>query len=454
MARTYRDRTAVLTQDDGARWTFSTVEHVPEPTQYVLEDVTGWYGGSGVRREVTDRYGHGNFMGPGFREGRNMTLKGGIICASSDERDWQERNISGVLWNGLEGTLWYDDGETQLSTRVALDGAPQVAQSGTRALVVQIPLISESPFLHSDWREFTMDPPGLGVGFEFPPFSGTQTPFGENTVADPNGRDPEIIAQREERNPTWNWSAAGYWWKRDDIEGSNYFGLELSSDDRYETIELEGGKRYQLSFEAFVDAGTADCRYAIRYTLEDGSTEYVGDGTEEGGDSESHTTIEGGSWHTVTRWWDAPEDAVSASFDLQMNMVPEEADEIRFRSPSIRVSEPVITFGTEKVREQNLVWNEGNADSYPLFTVYADAPGGFTIGLVDRRITYPWATFMDVPVTVDMEGALIIGGIDQTYLLEERNWSKVPPRAMDAPIFEFLQGGTGFCTVAHRDTYI
>ena len=285
-------RTARLTQADGGRWTMSTAPRQGDDSRWFVEDVDGWYGGSGLRGGATPSYNHGTFLSRGFREGRTLTLHGWVENVDTDTRDWQERNISGMLWDGMTGELTCDDGNAVMTTRVRLDGPPQVVPIGVRDLQFQVPLVSESPFLYGDWREFTMDPPGLGVGFEFPPLS----------------RD-------------------------------------------------------------------------------------LGKG-------------------------------------------------------------PVITFGTERVREEHFVWNEGNADSYPRFTVHADSPGGFSVGLVDRLVTYPWPTYADVPVTVDMEGALFVGGRDQTHLLHERNWSKVPPRTIDTPVFRFLQGGRGFCTVAHRDTYI
>src|SRR5699024_1391557 len=223
--------------------------------------------------------------------GRAMTLKATILCDGPDERDWQERNVSGMLWDGLTGELWVDDGETMLGSPVALDGAPQVVKSGTRALRIQVPLISEEPFVYSEWREVKLDAPGLGVGFEFPPFS------------------------------------------------------------------------------------------------------------KEPGD------------------------------------------------------EPVISFGAN-VNRQEHVWNEGYAGSCPQFTVLAQSPGGFALGLADRLVTAPWPTYPDVPVVVDMAGALFVGGRDQTHLIGERNWSHIPATSLDVPVFKFLQGGTGFCTVAHRDTYI
>lgn len=114
---------------------------------------------------------------------------------------------------------------------------------------------------------------------------------------------------------------------------------------------------------------------------------------------------------------------------------------------------PVITFGTA-VDTTEYVWNDGNANSWPRFTVTADSPGGFAVGLAGRRVTYPWPTWTDIPVTVDMAGSVTVGGVDQSHLLGERGWAAIPAHSIDVPSFEFLQGGTGFCTVKHRDTYI
>ena len=114
---------------------------------------------------------------------------------------------------------------------------------------------------------------------------------------------------------------------------------------------------------------------------------------------------------------------------------------------------PVITFGTA-VDTREWVWNDGNADSWPFFVVTADAPGGFAVSLGDHRVTYPWPTFADIPVTVDMAGAVTVGGMDQSHLLGERNWAPIPPHSIEVPKFEFLRGGTGWAVVRHRDTYI
>lgn len=112
----------------------------------------------------------------------------------------------------------------------------------------------------------------------------------------------------------------------------------------------------------------------------------------------------------------------------------------------------VISYGSA-VSSDEWVWNDGNAVSFPVFTVHASS-SGFSVGLGDRRVTYPHATFPDVPVTVDMAGAVTVGGVDQSHLLGARGWASVQPGSMESPHFSFLQDGNGWATVRHRDTYI
>lgn len=114
---------------------------------------------------------------------------------------------------------------------------------------------------------------------------------------------------------------------------------------------------------------------------------------------------------------------------------------------------PVVTFGTA-VDSDDLVWNDGNADSWPRFTVTGSFPGGVAVVLDGHRVTYPWATFPDIPVTVDMAGSATVGGVDQSHLLGERGWSPVPAHSISKVALQPLQGGTGWATVQHRDTYM
>ena len=112
----------------------------------------------------------------------------------------------------------------------------------------------------------------------------------------------------------------------------------------------------------------------------------------------------------------------------------------------------VISFGSA-VDTDEQVWNDGNASSAPVFTVWADSPG-FAVAVGDRRVTYPWPTFQDVPVTVDMAGSVTVGGVDQSHLLGERAWGVVAPGSLESVRFEFLNGGSGWASVRHRDTYL
>ncbi len=216
-----RVRAAVLTQSDGSQLRLDTVERIPDPTAWTLEDITGWYTGSGVRRDTSPRYGHGMFMGPGFRDGRYMTLRGSVRCANTIERDWQERSLGGLLGDGKKGTLWADTGDAQLITEVGLDGSPQVEKVGTHALVFQVPLVSESSFLYGEWRESTIRPAYAGVGFDFPPLSedrghGPIITFGEGVASD------DLI---------WNDGNADAW-ARFEVHGNFPGGVAVSVDDR------------------------------------------------------------------------------------------------------------------------------------------------------------------------------------------------------------------------------
>lgn len=279
-------RTARLTQSDGARLFLTTNPSATDESKWYVEDVAGWYGGSGVRGDSTGRLGHGNFVGRGYREGRSLTLNGWVTCADTDIRDWQERNLSGLMWDGDWGDLTCDDGDATLSTRVRLDGSPQVVKIGLTSLQFQIPLVSESPFLEGEAREISVFPPEFGAGFEIPP-----------------------------------------------------------------------------------------------------------------------------------------------------------------------LAEGVISFGTE-VQETAYIWNDGNADSSPVFTVVADTPSGFSVGFGGSRVTYPWPTFKSAPITVDMAGQILVSGRDQTHRVGDRGWASLPPKTIETPQFHYLSGGAGWATVAFRDTYI
>lgn len=259
--------------------------------RFVLTDLAGWYGGVGVRGESMDRLGHGTIRGRSWRTGRALTLKGHVEVASPTDRDRVMRELSGLLWDGLAGTLSAVVDGLALSCPVTIDGEPGIVPTGVSSVTVQVPLMSADPWLFGEWRTSILRPVEAGVGFEYSPFA----------------RD--------------------------------------------------------------LGAG------------------------------------------------------------------------------------PIITYGTA-IASDVVIWNDGNADSWPLFTVHADAPGGFLVGLGDRVVEYPRPVWRDAPVIVDMTGEVLVSGYDQSSFLSTRGWSSVAPGTMETPRFELLQGGSGWCDVSHRDTYI
>ena len=277
---------AVLEWADG-RVRFESAPDASAWARFIVVDVAGWYGGVGVRRETVDRLGHGVISGRAWRTGRALTLKGHVEVDDPADRDRVMRDLSGVLWDGLEGDLSATVDGLRLTCRVRIDGEPGIVPTGLQSVTVQVPLHADDPWLYGPARSTIVRPVDDGVGFLFEPF------------------------------------------------------------------------------------------------------------TEQG----------------------------------------------------------VVTFGAA-VGTDAVVWNGGNAESYPVATVHADAPGGFLIATGDRVIEYPRATWIDVPVVVDQAGEVLVGGIDQSEHLSTREWAAIPPGGSEVVRFELLQGGSGWCDVAHRDTYI
>ena len=165
-----RMRSATLIRSRGADWHLPA-RPAPGDVRWYIEDVTGWYGGSGVRTQVTASIGHGDFLGVPTREGRAFTLQGAVVCSSVELRDETERMLSAVAWDGEEVDLRCDDGHRVLTSTVRLDGAPQIVEIGRTKLRFHIPLRSASPFLYADEQKIFLHPVGLGRGLEYPLFS-------------------------------------------------------------------------------------------------------------------------------------------------------------------------------------------------------------------------------------------------------------------------------------------
>lgn len=278
--------TSVVIEGSGERVVFDSAPDPSAWARFIPVSLEGWYGGVGVRTDVFDRLGHGTVAGRVWRQGRALTLRAHVEVASPTDRDTVMRDLSGLLWDGLEGTVTATVDGLTLSTVVRLDGEPGIVPQGESSVTVQVPLSAADPWLFGEWRSVTLRPVEAGVGLVYPLFSAGPLSFG---------------------------SATG------------------------------GGE---------------------------------------------------------------------------------------------------------------LVWNDGNADAYPRFVVNGNAPGGFRVGLGDRVVEWPRPVFPGAPVTVDMAGEVLLGGFDQSQYLTRRDWAVIPPRSLETPRFELLQGGTAWCEVRTRDTYI
>lgn len=103
-----------------------------------------------------------------------------------------------------------------------------------------------------------------------------------------------------------------------------------------------------------------------------------------------------------------------------------------------------------------LLTNNGNADSWPTFTVRGDFPRGFRLRVGRDVIEYPEPVYSRSPVTVDVaSGRVRVNRRDVSHLLTSRDWIRIPPRSSITPILSGLdQNSVGVADVAWTDTYL
>lgn len=163
--------TSAVLEWGGARVDFDSDPAPENGLRLVLVDVTGWYGGVGVRTEKTDRVGHGGWAGRAWRTGRTLTVKAHLEVDDPRQRDAVLRDLSAVLWDGEEGTLTATVDGLTLSCPVKLDGEPGIVPDGIASATVQLPLYSPDPWLYGEDRVLFTRPLETGVGLVFPLFS-------------------------------------------------------------------------------------------------------------------------------------------------------------------------------------------------------------------------------------------------------------------------------------------
>lgn len=151
---------------------------VNRESDWVVEDLSGWFGGVGVKSDRTARLGHGDFSAPNLRTGRSMTLTL-VWVGDSVTRDYASRALSGIFGEGDVGEVTARVGDLTLTaSEVTLDGEIEVAEVGTLAVRAQVPLHAADPRLYAPIQESYLRPVGAGVGLEYALFASGVLSYG------------------------------------------------------------------------------------------------------------------------------------------------------------------------------------------------------------------------------------------------------------------------------------
>lgn len=164
-----------------------------------------------------------------------------------------------------------------------------------------------------------------------------------NILVDPNGLDPALRSNMG--GPSWTWDDVGKYWKRPAVQGgTTQYNAYTNTGSVYDSNLLDSGSMYVIKYDLWVDDVRAAtlARASIYYRRKDGTTSFVGDGTEEGGDSDAGDTIVAGQWNKVERFWRAPDDAQSGGINFQLINGGYNATEVRIRNPFVGKQAPAV----------------------------------------------------------------------------------------------------------------
>src|SRR5699024_2347632 len=159
-----------------------------------------------------------------------------------------------------------------------------------------------------------------------------------NLINDPNGLDP--VMRSKIGGGRWSWDDTGKYWKIAEFPTNiTQFNTYQAGGSVYDSNLLTPGAMYTIAFDVWIDAvlpNTAG-RAAIYYRNFDGTTAFVGDGTEPGGDTAAASApIPAKTWTRVTRYWRAPDTASSGGINFQIiNSPGTTVGEIRIRNPFV-----------------------------------------------------------------------------------------------------------------------
>lgn len=124
-------------------------------------------------------------------------------------------------------------------------------------------------------------------------------------------------------------------------------------------------------------------------------------------------------------------------------------------NPSYYLKYP-LNYGLAVDQQTQYIYNNGNVEAWPVFTVAGNFYGGFTItDNLGNNISYSGDTSLLASVVIDTtKGTATQNGQDRTTLITSRDWFSIPPGGYIQPSFKPVNGATGWCDIIFQDTWI
>lgn len=115
-----------------------------------------------------------------------------------------------------------------------------------------------------------------------------------------------------------------------------------------------------------------------------------------------------------------------------------------------------MDYGVAIKQQFQYLQNNGNVESWPVFTINGDFFAGFSItDNLGHFVTYNGAVTSSAPLTIDMKsGTAVQGGNDRSSYFGTRDWFSVPAGTTITPSFLPAESGTGWCDIIFYDTWI
>lgn len=420
--------------------TLSNVEDENGAYQGYLTDLIGWYGGVGVNLDSQQRVlGHGTFPGRSTRSAREITVKGTMVFNSEADRLVADRFLSGVLWDGKEGTLEVTTGGLTQFATVKLSSEISHEYLGTHSLRVQIPLTASDPFIYAAPRLYQIFPAGAGQGLVFPLFSTKMA--GSPNPATVRGL-PEVSGTGVVEDSAVNSTPDGGKVAKITATTASLFFGSWGGATIPATLR---NQMCRLRIWVFSPTGES-VTLRVRHNNTDSAqvTNQL-----------ITATAKPGVW-TPTDLWIRPTPTTS-SVTLTAADLTSTTDNPIWVGGALATGgnlSPVLDWGAG-APVGGAFANSGNVDAHPVYTVHGSWSAGFRITTGSKVIEYPAPVVAGHPVVVNHRtGSVSVAGVDQTYRLTRRDWVAVPPGEAIQPRIEPLAPSTGWCDITISDTYI